>query len=174
MRANGDQRWLHLLPGIIRQYNNGFVSGTTVRRMDVNAQNYLKLLEQLQSSDDPTLLFNIGTTTHYPKPLEKLIWRYKIGQKVLLARRVDYTLKNKSNFEKPSLVGSYGPEVYTVTERAGKNNWKLFICPVYRLSGLTSWFYESEIKPALFAEPKLRRKRRSRRLKGKKATSAGR
>jgi hypothetical protein len=57
--------------------------------------------------------------------------------------------------------------VHRVTERAGKSDKKMFIVPVYRLSGLESWYYERELKPALYLERlrKKLRKRRSERLK---------
>jgi hypothetical protein len=85
---------------------------------------------------------------------------------VLLAKRADYTTPSRNTFEKSSLVGAYGQKVYRIEERAGKSNSKLFIVPVYRLSGLTSWYYESEIKPALFVERRRKfRRRRTERLK---------
>lgn len=153
MRAAGDKRWLRLLPDLTKNHNEQFVTGTNVRRIDVNNENYLTLLEQKYKTEDPSLMFNLGTTTSYPKPLEKLVWRYEVGQKVLLARRVDYTLVGRSNFEKPSLTGSFGPNVYTVTSRAGKNTLGFFIAPVYRLSSLdNTWIYERDLRPALFVE----------------------
>jgi hypothetical protein len=116
MRANGDKRWLHLLPDVVSQYNRQFVTGTTIRRIDVNSENLPALLEQLHDTPEPTLAFTLGTTTSYPEPIEKLIFRYEIGDKVgyfflfggpehstedpflfvqvLLARRSDYTLSS--------------------------------------------------------------------------------
>jgi hypothetical protein len=178
-RANGDKRWLRLLPAVCQNYNDQPVTGTNVKRKTVNQFNYISLLEQLRKSTSPTMLFNIAHTTTYPQPLEPLVFRFKVGEKVLLARRSDYTVKNFSTFEKPSHVGAFGPEVYTVVGRAGKNNWKLFICPVYKLTSpstgtLSSWYYESELRVASFATPKKRKPRRSGRLEKRRGGTGGR
>jgi len=177
-RANENKRWLHLLPAVCENYNNQNVTGTNVKRKTVSQYNYVSLLEQLRQSTAPTMLFNIATTTVYPPPLERLLFRFKVGDPVLFARRSDYTVKDFNHFEKPSQIGAFGPRVYTVVGRAGKNNGALFICPVYKLTSpdtglLSSWAYEDEMKPALYAAATLTRRkkrviteerRRSRRL----------
>lgn len=152
-RANGDGRWAALLPGICKDYNNALVRGTDVRRRDVNQDNYLQLLEKLHRTTEPSLLFNMAETFRYPSGLSRFLWRYAVGDKVLLARRVDYDLRGRNYFEKPSVAGTYGPKVYTVTECRTKLNADLFLCPVYALSPLTGLFYESELSPALFDVP---------------------
>jgi hypothetical protein len=176
MRANGNNRWVDLVPKLERHYNSQNVSGTSVRRSHVNQHNYLELLEQLFKTDDPTALFNLSSTDSYPPPIAKMVWRYDVGDKVILARRSDYALKDRHYFEKASVVGAYGPEVRTVVRRVAKHSGKLFVCPVYELSGLEgTFFYDSELRRALFAEDagkrssddRLRKTRRKR-----KATAA--
>ena len=164
-RANENKRWLHLLPAVCESYNNQNVTGTSIKRKTVSQYNYIGLLEQLRQSTAPTMLFNLATTTSYPPTVEKLLFRLKIGDRVLFARRSDYTVKDFNHFEKPSQLGAFGPRVYTIVGRAGKNNGDLFICPVYKLSSpetglLSSWAYEDELKPALYAAPTPRRKKR--------------
>lgn len=150
-RANGDGRWAVHLPGILRDYNNALIKGTDVRRRDVDQNNYLELLGKLYRSEEPSMLINMTEAYRAPSSLARYLWRYKIGDRVLLARRVDYALKGKHYFEKPSVSGSFGPKVYTVTACRTKLNADLFICPVYALDGgLTGLFYESELTPALF------------------------
>jgi len=151
-RANGDGRWVVHLPGILKDYNSWRIKGTDVRRGDVNQDNYLTLLGKLRRTSEPSMLFNMAETFRAPTALAKFLWRYAVGDKVLLARRVDYALKDRTYFEKPSVSGTYGPTVYTVSACRTKLNADLFLCPVYALApNLTGWFYESELSPALFA-----------------------
>jgi PAS domain-containing protein len=164
LRANGDGKWVRLLDGICRDYNDDFVRGTTVRRSQVNQHNYLDLLEQLFRSPEPTMRFNMAETFRSPSGLSRFLWKYKVGDRVLLARRVDYDLRGRHHFEKPSVTGSFGPTVYLVTSCTTKKNWQLFICPVYTLSRrqdgvpLSGKFYEVELAPADFSGRKASRR----------------
>jgi hypothetical protein len=152
-RAHGDGRWVVYLEGILTAYNNSMIKGTKVRRNTVDQHTYLTLLGQLRRSTDPSMLFNMTTNFQYPTALSRFLWRYRPGQKVLLARRVDYDIRDKNYFEKASVKGPFGPKIFTVTECTAKMNSDFFITPVYRLdSGMTGLYYESELSPALFAE----------------------
>lgn len=150
-RANGDGRWARHLPGILRDYNNDIIRGTSLRRRNVTQDNYLSLLGELRRTSEPSLLFNMAEGFRAPSALARFLWRYAVGDKVLLARRVDYDLQDRHYFEKPSVRGAFGPKVYTVTECRTKMNSDLFITPVYGLGTLSGLFYESELSPALFA-----------------------
>jgi hypothetical protein len=165
-RAHGDGRWAKYLPGIVADHNAETIAGTEVRRSDVNKYNYLKLLGQLYHSTEPSILFNVAESLRAPSGLGRFLWRHAVGDKVLLARRVDYAIKGRDYFEKPSVEGAYGPRVYTVKACRTKLSGDLFICPVYELVELSGLFYESEVTAARFAtaeEPRQRRPRRRRR-----------
>ena len=156
MRANGNNKWVDLLPGFLKHHNAQKVTGTEVVRNTVNQFNYVGLLSQLFKSSAPTLMSNISGSENLPDELASLVWKYDIGAKVLLARRVDYSLKSRKNtFDKVSVIGSFGPEVHVVSRRMGKNNANLFITPVYELEKLPgTWFYEQEVRLADFARDK--------------------
>lgn len=153
-RASGDGRWAAHLPGILREYNGSRVKGTDVRRADVTQDNYLELLGKLRRTTEPSMLFNMTESLRAPSALSRYLWRYAVGDRVLLARRVDYDLRDRTYFEKPSVTGAYGPRVLTVTACRTKLNADFFLCPVYALSSasgpMTGLFYESELSPALF------------------------
>lgn len=126
-----------------------------MKRSSVNQHNYVRLLSQLEKSAAPTLLFNVSDTEQYPRELAKMIFRFNLGARVLLARRVDHTLVGKNKFEKVSAVGAFGPRVYTVSRRVGKNNADLFVTPAYGLAEIPgTLFYQNELKPALYDEEK--------------------
>lgn len=180
-RANGDGRWVQHLPDVLRDYNDSLIRGTDVRRRDVDQNNYLDLLGKLRHTSEPSILMNMAESLRQPTALARFLWRYSVGDKVLLARRVDYALKDRQYFEKPSVVGAYGPVVYTITACRTKLNASYFLCPVYALTPLarsgtdpqplTGLFYESELSPATFARgdgdaspPRRREKRRRRRV----------
>ena len=158
LRANGDGKWTAHLPGILSDYNSALITGTKIHRKDVNQGNYLSLLEQLYRSPEPSMRFNMAETFRYPSALSRYLRRYKVGDKVLLARRVDYDLRDRHYFEKPSVAGTFGAAVYTITACRTKLNSALFLCPVYSLSTKSNLFYESELSPALFDNKKRRRR----------------
>lgn len=154
-RANGDGQWVRHLPGVLRDFNNSKIKGTDVKRSSVNHTNYLDLLGKLRHTSEPSLLFNMTEAFNAPSGLARFLWRYSLGDKVLLARRVDYAIKNRSYFEKPSVSGTFGPRVYTVVACRTKLNAEYFLCPIYGISSpgtgrLSGYFYESELSPALF------------------------
>lgn len=158
-RASGDGRWVTHLPGILRDYNQSKIKGTNVRRSDVSQDNYLNLLGQLRHTSEPSLLFNMSEAHNAPSGLSRFLWRYSVGDRVLLARRVDYAIRGKNYFEKPSVAGTFGPRVYTITACRTKLNSEYFLCPVYGLTSdetgpLSGWYYQEEVSPALFDRPR--------------------
>lgn len=154
-RLNGNNQWVRLIPEFVRFHNSQPVTNTSVKRSSVTKHNYVALLSELFRTEAPTMLFNISATEDHPEPLAKLIFKYQEQDKVLLARRVNFTLKNRNSFEKESVVGAFGSKVYTISRRMAKHNADLWITPVYQLAEIPgSWWYTSELSPALYAENK--------------------
>ena len=153
MRANDNHKWVELLPSFLKHHNSQKVRDTDVVRSSVSQYNYVGLLSQLFKTSNPTAMSNISSSEHYPPEIAGLVWRFELGDKVLLARKADYSLKGAKNyFEKVSTRGSFGPRVHVVSRRMGKNNADLFITPVYQLEALPgTWFYEQELRLAVFA-----------------------
>ena len=150
-RAHGDGKWLVHLPGILRHYNNDLIRGTTFRRKTVTQYNYISMLAQLRRSPDVSMLFNMQQPFNYGTALGKYLWRYRPGDRVIIARRVNYEIRGHGNFPKVSRTGAFGDKVYSVVACTAKVNSAMFLTPAYRLSGLTSTlFYDSELSPALF------------------------
>jgi hypothetical protein len=160
----GDLGWVRHLPGIVAHHNSQTVPGTSIVRSSVNKRNYLEVLEELYRTDDPTVLFNLTESANHPPEVARALWRYDVGDRVLVSRKVDDsltrarvdpetgdTVRKRGKFEKPSEEGSFGPRVHVVTARKLKHNWKLFIVPVYAVDSLRGWWYETELRRALFA-----------------------
>jgi hypothetical protein len=155
MRANGDGRWVVHVPSLVRDYNNQIVKGSgNVKRKDVNKNNYLDMLEKVYKSTSPSLLFNMGSVPEQSS-LSKFIWKYQVGDSVMLARRVSEDVKGRGDayFEKPSVKGTFGPKVYKIAGRHTKMNSGLFLCAVYSLRGVPGKYYQTDLSPALFAGP---------------------
>jgi hypothetical protein len=155
LRANkkGDNNWLQHLDPIVRDYNAQCVPGTNIRRDDVNKFNVRNVLEQVYHSKDYEALFTGSVASNFSPQLTKLLgFRFKPGQKVLLAKTSNYFTK-KSAFAKPTVEGAYGDHVFTVAECLLKTDkTKRFYNYVYRLEGVEGLFYPSELIPALFSE----------------------
>ena len=148
------KRWVgSMLEGIVRQHNAEPVPGTTFPRNSVTERNYLRVLEQKDRNKVPSMTFNISEGLESESTeLDRFIWLYKKGQRVYLARRVDILLRDYQTFEKPSVVGAFGPNIYTISRCTVKNSKDNTIIPCYELAEFPGGkFYEWEIKPALFA-----------------------
>jgi hypothetical protein len=77
----------------------------------------------------------------------KRIFRFELGQKVLLARKADWS-KKPYRFVKISELGGFGPSVYTVSGRQLRANKRFDrYIPVYSLKelGHSLHFYEREL-----------------------------
>ena len=159
-RAAGDGRWVSNLKNVVTQYNSRVIPGTDVVRKDVNKNNYVQLLDAKYKSTSATSLMNMANLPENSS-LAKFVWKYQVGDAVLLARKVSEDLK-KRIFDKGSVVGNYAPQVYRVAGRHTKMNSGLFLCAVYSLEGLPGKYYQTDLSPALFEPPRTRLRRRRR------------
>lgn len=149
-----DNVWIDKIDGIVAEYNARFIPGTTIRRDSVTKENFFSLLEQLTRSTDPTMLFNISRSHNFSPFLRRKFWKFRIGQKVLLAREADYQAegqKTSKGFFKRSQEGSWSPRVRTIKDLWMKDS-KFMLNPCYEIENMQGLFYESEILRAVFAE----------------------
>jgi hypothetical protein len=141
------KNWIQYIDGILDEYNSKNVTGTRIQRKTVNKSNYVRVLEQVYRTKNPEALQNIQTGSNYSPGLRKKLFRYSLGDLVVLANRANYT-KKLSAFSKPSVAGSYGQKKYAITRQRMKNNGNIYLTPVYGLEGLSGLFYPSELRPA--------------------------
>ena len=158
MRARENHVWHDLPDTLCSQINAQVIRGTNIVRSSVTKKNYIVLLQQLYSSSEPTLLFNISSYSNFPPPIARHVWKFEIGDSVLLARKVDWTLKQdeKSMFLKQSVIGSYGRTVFRIFLRKLKAASNFFLTPVYSIESdrhgrLSGYFYETEVGGGLSA-----------------------
>jgi hypothetical protein len=170
--ATGNKRWIGgVLEKIVENYNEQKVPNTTFTRNSITRQNTQKILAQKYKMKYPSLLFNSATlygTDLKNKKWKKNIFRFNIGDKVLIAKKVylkdelkkRYQKKDdddgpykpyarskyltNAQFLKPSLTGSYSDRVYTIKSRYLKSNLNFFWAILYRLEELPKLqFYQS-------------------------------
>jgi hypothetical protein len=172
--ATGNKRWIGgVLEKIVENYNKQKIPNTTFTRNGITRQNTQKFLSQKYKMKYPLLMFNSATlfgTDLKNKKWKKNIFRFNIGDKVLIAKKVylrdelkkKYRQNNKDNdgaayrpyargkyltsaqFLKPSLTGSYSDRVYTIKSRYLKSNLNFFWAILYRLEELPKLqFYQS-------------------------------
>jgi hypothetical protein len=158
MQLSGDGVWIDKIDGILKNYNSQFVPGTNLRRDSITKDNFMTLLEQLTKSTDPTMLWNLSRSHNFSPWMQNKIWRYSIGDKVLIAREADYTAKGQQtskggSFFKRSIEGSYSPTVRVIKDLWLKDS-RYFLSAVYEIHGLSGLFYQSELVRALFADEK--------------------
>jgi hypothetical protein len=156
IRMTGNHRWIELLQKIVRRHNREFLPGQKkLRRSDVDETNWLEAVNASKKSKDSSLLFNISRASDLPPAAESVVWRYKVGDKVLLSRSADFSITGKvKKFEKPSVVGAFGDKVYTISHRDVHLSKDSHYVPVYFLKELHDGLdvcYQEELRPAIYA-----------------------
>lgn len=147
-----ERDWTKFLPGIVAHHNDGFVGDTGVRRKAVNKRTYMSLLERLYGSTQPDLLINVASSENVSPELGKSLWRYEIGQEVLLRIGSSY-VEGGGKFAKPSAAGSFSRKTYVIVKRVLKSSGDFFLCPLYRLRGVRGLLYEADLLPVNFQRP---------------------
>jgi hypothetical protein len=150
------KNWIQFIQPLVTEYNKQKVEGTTFRRQAIDKSNFSTFLSQLFRTDEPELLFN---TSHAGPFLQekwnKQIFRFQIGQTVLLARRANWKKvegdsdKPAGAFMKASTVGGFSDKHFTISGRQlrKQKGLKDFVA-VYSLAemGPSLHFYEQELK----------------------------
>jgi hypothetical protein len=142
--SNPGADWRSYLDEIVRHYNSQPLPNTNVARSSVNRDNYLSKLSEIYKSTDPDLLFNVASGGNFTPETERVLFRYKVGDTVLLNRKADYELHD-GKFTKWSQVGTYGKRVYRISALVLKSNASLFLVPTYRLEGKLGLYYQENL-----------------------------
>lgn len=164
LEARGDKfHWLEAMRSVVESVNKEVVPGTTFKRNAVNPNNALKFISQKAKVKDASLLFNIGRSSARPGSILHKVVRFKIGDKVLLTREADPTVKRKDiEYGKKSIQGYYSDRLFVIKEAILSLNAvspkKVFV-QSYRLATLErpditldGVFYVEELAPALYAD----------------------
>jgi hypothetical protein len=147
MKANSTKRWVRFIEELCSHYNSQIVPGTTMKRSQIHSGNYMRFLNQLYRTSDASLYFNSFSLGAFSKDMGAKLFKFNIGDKVLLSIKANWKLK-KGAFSKPSVEGNFGEEVFRVVSRSLKHSSKFFITPCYELSNISGLFYESELVSA--------------------------
>jgi hypothetical protein len=149
-----DKSWVKHVKTVQDDYNGRYVTGCKgLKRKDVNKRNYLQALRCLYRLEDPTIQFSVSDSANYSERLAAKLFRYNIGDRVILARRSAYVKGERATrFEKPSVKGRFGPTTYLIVGRRMKHNKDFFVSATYRLSGLDGLWYDQEIRKVDYAE----------------------
>jgi hypothetical protein len=157
LKANPGSDWKKYLPEIVDSHNREVIPGTSIVRNAVNEGNYLSLLGQLYGSKDPDMLFAVSSGQNYSPGIASLVWRRQVGDRVLVERKLNLKLRQRT-FDKASVEGNFGEEVFVVKKRLLKSSADLFLVPVYRVGPadedgggyLPGLFYDNNLLPVGF------------------------
>lgn len=157
--------WLQFVKSICDEHNKEIIDKTSYSRNAIDKKNFNHFLEQRLSlsskkrkssniitSSDPTLLFNSARIYNgfASEKWNKSIFKYNIGDNVLLANRADWNKKHHA-FQKTSQWGTFSATVYTVIGRQLRStkNFRGY-APMYSLStfGPDRLFYANELRHA--------------------------
>ena len=151
---NHTTRWIDFLPKICDNFNSTLYPHTSFKRNTITRENYLQFLSQLHHVGDASLLFNTYTMNNFSPEMAKDIYRYAIGQRVLIRRKIlsMEPKEIKSLFAKASVTGTFNPRVFIISERYLKHTRDTFLTPVYKVDGLDQNFYEADLKKVTFKD----------------------
>jgi hypothetical protein len=144
MEANPGADWTSFVRGVVDHYNSQPLPNSNVIRSSINRDNYMSKLSQIYKSSDPDLLFNVASGGNFTPETERVLFRYKVGDSVLLNRKFDYEDKGGS-FAKTSHLGVYSKTVYTIAKLVLKSNASLFLVPTYRLKNKLGLYYQDSL-----------------------------
>jgi hypothetical protein len=153
LNEKGDNSWIQHLPSVVESYNGKFVRDSKkFRRKDVTKLNVNQLLAEKYNVKDFTPIMNTSVISKFSEPMLRAIpFKHQIGQKVLLSKSANYTLKQDA-FAKNSAEGSYSKKVYTIEDVFLKTNAAQYFSMMLKLKGLEGSFYSTEVVPANFSE----------------------
>lgn len=152
MAVKKTKTWYTFVKAITDEYNNEKIAGTSYKRKSILPSNFYHFMSQLIKVEEPELLFSGSKINEFlTKTWNQNIFKFSIGDQVLLARRSDWSKKlpGGPSFFKPSQWGTFGEEIYTIGARQLRATKKLnqFV-PVYSLKeiGPSVHFYTNELK----------------------------
>ena len=151
-RSSPTKNWTQFVDPIVSEYNKQKIEGTAYSRQSIDVSNFNHFLQQKFKTQDPEASFSgfkIGPFVN--AKWNAAIFKFGLGQKVLLSRPANWKEGDKHHFTKHSVVGGFGPNIYTISGRqlrqSAAKNRTVFVA-VYGLSelGPNLHFYESELK----------------------------
>jgi len=109
------KKWVQFVDPIVEAYNGEKIAGTSYRRNRVTRENFLDFAGQVLKMKDPELAFNSCRVGPFAQDsINKQIFKFRVGDRVLLAVEADWK-KKRSGFYKKSVEGGF-----TKSSDAGK------------------------------------------------------
>lgn len=145
--------WIKSLKSIVSDYNNRPAKNTTFLRKDINDSNYISYLRERFATKDPEILLHSGVVSSFTPEMSRKIFKYAPGDKVIVA--VEAMEKGSgSAFPKKSVSGAYKPQIHTVKSQHLRSSNDFYLTIAYTLNepASSTMRYQSELRPALFAE----------------------
>ena len=137
MAISGKKQWWQIMAGVQDHYNRAYFPNTKFRRDTINNDNFLDFLDEKWKSQDATVGFNterMGTRLIRKLPSLHKMFKYRVGDRVIVSRKAHYTAKEKGGrFHKTSTGGHFSRTPYRVTSLQTRSSREGHITPVYTL-----------------------------------------
>ena len=132
MKQNGTRRWLDYLTPVINEHNRGKISGTHFKRNQIDSSNFFNFMAKKHRVKDFAVFLNssrIRGSNMRNKKWLNAIFKFQVGDRVLLARKVMPDEKGSTFKKKPSHVGYFSETIYRVDSRELASTKKLSLIP---------------------------------------------
>jgi hypothetical protein len=145
LNKKGDNSWLQHLESTLNGMNSKFVKNTNIRRDAVTKFNVHKVLAQKYRVADWSPLVNTSVITNFSKPMLKALrFPYQVGQRVLISRSSNYTVRS-DQFTKKSVEGSFTKKTYVIEDVFLKTNANHFYSICFKLKSIKGLFYSGDL-----------------------------
>ena len=147
--------WVRLIDPILDDYNSKFVTGTNIRRKDVDKDNYLEVLRQrFPQAENQRDFVPLSFATSFTPQLAEKVFKYDVGEKVLVSRSATREDETKGGiFLKRSLHGAFAPKICKIEYTALRSSNSGVAIPTYYIENDEKPYYESELAPVRGERP---------------------
>lgn len=117
MNANNTRRWVDFIEPLVNRHNSTTIPGTQYTPNKVDWRNYEEFTRELTKDPNFFSSLNVAMFKHTPPEALKL-FKFNPGDVVRVDRRAHPDrAERRKQFDKPSVIGTYGANIYIVLER---------------------------------------------------------
>lgn len=115
--------WSDFVRNVVAHHNAQFAGGTTFTRASVTDANFNEYMSEKLKVPDASLRYNTNgmDITGMPPSWGRKLFKFALGDTVLITADSDWTKKKKAPFYKKSVDGTFSSILYTVVRAALRN-----------------------------------------------------
>ena len=158
------RRWVDLIKNVAKHHNRQKSFDTSFKRSAIDKKNFYEFLNERYGVSDSKAVFNVARIDYrsIDPSVRSKVFKFQVGDKVLISKRSDVSLGRVVGFDKPSRTGYSTGQVFVIKaaqlvfDAASREQT---LVPIFRLAPvddpeteLEARYYTEELQPAFFYE----------------------